>query len=85
LASDRRPDYEGTNDQHQVERDGKYFIEIVMDGSALHPRGPFPTSDEAESTAFRLASVCRVLNQPVSVGGRMLAPATPRMAAPRKR
>ena len=55
-------------DIRPVERDGQYFVELAMDGQPMTPHGAFATSDEAEATAYRFAAVCRVLNQPVTIG-----------------
>jgi hypothetical protein len=30
-----------------IERGGKYFVEIVMDGQPMEPRGPLSDEDEA--------------------------------------
>jgi hypothetical protein len=59
-----------------VETEGAFWVRLSMDGCAMEPRGPFATPDEAEAVAHRIAGICRgAFRQPVSIGGRELAPA----------
>jgi hypothetical protein len=60
-----------------IERDGAFWIEIVMDGQPMERRGPF-SADEAGYKANRLAAVCHAMHAEVVV-------AMPRPAAARKR
>jgi hypothetical protein len=51
-----------------VEADGYFWIDITIDGRELNRRGPFATIDEVETTASRLAAICRgLLCQPVHI------------------
>ena len=44
-----------------VELDGKYFIDVTIDGHAMERRGPFPDADTAETIAERMRRVGRAL------------------------
>jgi hypothetical protein len=42
--------------------DGKFFIRVTIDGTAMEPRGPFSSVDEAGSMARRLLQLGRTLS-----------------------
>jgi hypothetical protein len=48
-----------TVDIQPVEPDGRFWINLKLDGDAMQPRGPFATPDEAEAAACRIAAMCR--------------------------
>ena len=48
-----------------TEIDGKHWINVNIDGCELERRGPFPSADEAEATAMRIAAVCRAMHTEV--------------------
>ena len=50
-----------------IERGGKYFVEIVMVGQPIEPRGPLSDEDEALALAHQLAGWCRVMHSEVCV------------------
>ena len=48
-----------------VEIGGKFWVNVVIDGDAMEPRGPYANTDEAEVMAVRLAATCRAMNAEV--------------------
>ena len=55
-------------DIRTIERDdGRYYIELTMDGQPMDTHGGFATPDEAEILAARFAAACHDLHQPVRV------------------
>ncbi len=54
-------------DIRPIETEGQHYVEVIMDGLPLQPRGPFQDPNEAAIVAARMTSVCRILHAEVAV------------------
>jgi hypothetical protein len=52
-------------DIQPIEIDGKYYVNVIIDGSEMDPRGPFSDAAAAESAAERLSRAARALRTQV--------------------
>ena len=44
-----------------IERNGRFWVEVVIDGRKLNRYGPYANSDAAEAMARQIVGVCRSL------------------------
>jgi hypothetical protein len=54
-----------TIDIMPIERGGRYYVELAMDGRPMNTHGGFATPDEAEVVACRIAAMARGLHAAV--------------------
>jgi hypothetical protein len=45
-----------------IEVNGKHYVGVAIDGTAMEPRGPYPDSDTAELAAAKMRAMGRTLN-----------------------
>jgi hypothetical protein len=55
-----------TIDIQPVKLDGQHWVNVIIGGSEMEPRGPYVDADEAEKMAERLRAVSRAM---VRLGG----------------